>query len=320
MERRFLAACRHGDERHCLCALCVYNGELYAGGGFTTAGGVSANHIAEMERRFLAGPSARGMSIGSVYALCEYDDGLGPAPALYAGGYFTQAGGNVSAYIARWGCENALTDAASAKTAPDGRLVSITGDVSTAVFGDAFYVSHVNNGFQVIRDKSRDARARRDAGQADERHRPHQNHPRRREIHRRLVRNQRGIGIGQTRVHAAEEPWRRAGGIPVRSLGMAIVEDESGKLVRAWGPDSGLNNIGMLVRVCGKLTYIDANNFTLDDGSGIAVHCVTPTGVTVNPLWQYVAVTGISSCEREESNSTAECLSGQTDDMQVILP
>jgi hypothetical protein len=76
----------------------------------------------------------------------------------------------------------------------------------------------------------------------------------------------------------------------------------------------------MLARVCGGFTYIDANNFTLDDGSGFAVHCVTPPGAPVSPWWQYVAVTGASSCEREGLELHRRVLVRSADDVQVILP
>ncbi len=60
---------------------------------------------------------------------------------------------------------------------------------------------------------------------------------------------------------------------------------------------SGLNNIGLLVRTWGAFRYVDTSTFTLDDGSGMSVKCVVPAGVTLNPAWRYVCVTGISSCE-----------------------
>lgn len=83
---------------------------------------------------------------------------------------------------------------------------------------------------------------------------------------------------------------------------------------------SGLNNVGLLVRLVGRPTYIDSHNFTLDDGSGVGVHCVTPSDVTVNPLWQFVAVTGISSLERVGSELHRKFLIRSGDGVQVILP
>ena len=73
------------------------NGNLYAGGGFTLAGGVNvnANHIARWE-----GSSWSALGSGTddhVYALAVDSSG-----DLYAGGEFTTAGGKPSSYIARW--------------------------------------------------------------------------------------------------------------------------------------------------------------------------------------------------------------------------
>jgi hypothetical protein len=59
----------------------------------------------------------------------------------------------------------------------------------------------------------------------------------------------------------------------------------------------GVNNIGLLIKTFGKFTYIDTQTFTIDDGSGVNVKCVVADGVTIDPNWNYVAVTGISSCE-----------------------
>ena len=54
---------------------------LYAGGEFTTAGGVSAIHVAKWDGTTW---TALGSGLGTVYALTVFDDGGGPA--LYAGG------------------------------------------------------------------------------------------------------------------------------------------------------------------------------------------------------------------------------------------
>jgi hypothetical protein len=75
---------------------------LYAGGFFTTAGGVTVNRIAKWdgnEWSALAGPTGIGVS-SSVYALTVIDDGSGPA--LYAGGFFTTAGGVTVNRIVKW--------------------------------------------------------------------------------------------------------------------------------------------------------------------------------------------------------------------------
>ena len=76
-----------------------FAGDLYAGGSFTVAGGVSANHVAKWDG---ASWSALGSGTGEfvVMTLCVFDDGLGPA--LFAGGEFTTAGGVVVNNIAKW--------------------------------------------------------------------------------------------------------------------------------------------------------------------------------------------------------------------------
>ena len=77
---------------------------LIAGGEFTTAGGVTVNHIAKWDGvtwQALSGPSGVGTD-NNVYDLAVYDSGSGPA--LYAGGEFTTAGGLGASRIAVWRC------------------------------------------------------------------------------------------------------------------------------------------------------------------------------------------------------------------------
>jgi len=77
---------------------------LYAGGGFTTAGGVTVNRIARWNGSAwsaLGGPAGTGMN-NAVRALAVFDNAS--SPALYAGGSFTIAGGLSSSYIAAWRC------------------------------------------------------------------------------------------------------------------------------------------------------------------------------------------------------------------------
>lgn len=71
---------------------------LYAGGTFTNAGGVAANHVAKWD-----GSSWSALGSGmddDVHALTVFDDRGGPA--LYAGGGFITAGGVSANGIARW--------------------------------------------------------------------------------------------------------------------------------------------------------------------------------------------------------------------------
>ena len=71
------------------------DGSLYAGGGFTTAGGVAANDIARWDGAQWH-PLDSGMN-DSVDALA-----IGPDGSLYAGGWFTTAGEVAANRIARW--------------------------------------------------------------------------------------------------------------------------------------------------------------------------------------------------------------------------
>ena len=74
-------------------ALAVSGTDLYAGGWFTTAGGVSANYIAKWDGSAWSALGS-GMDNG-VNALAM------SATDLYAGGQFTTAGGKVSANVAK---------------------------------------------------------------------------------------------------------------------------------------------------------------------------------------------------------------------------
>ncbi len=85
--------------------LCVYDdgsgSALYACGSFMWAGSVPASHIARWKNgTWQAVGGGMFPSYGSVYCLCVHDDGGGPA--LYAGGYFTTAGGVSASNIAKW--------------------------------------------------------------------------------------------------------------------------------------------------------------------------------------------------------------------------
>jgi hypothetical protein len=72
----------------------VSNGDVYAGGVFTRAGGAEANHIAKWNG---TGWSSLGSGLnGNVYAIAV------SGRDLYAGGIFTRAGGKSSSYIACW--------------------------------------------------------------------------------------------------------------------------------------------------------------------------------------------------------------------------
>ncbi|MHB9037252.1 MAG: FG-GAP repeat domain-containing protein, partial [Armatimonadota bacterium] len=79
---------------------------------------------------------------------------------------------------------------------------------------------------------------------------------------------------------------------------------------------NGLNNIGLLIRTTGAVTESHASDapawFKIDDGSGVSVKVlgIVPGGAS------YVAVTGISSCERDSAlNTQRVVIAVQTDDV-----
>jgi hypothetical protein len=78
-------------------ALAVSGTNLYAGGWFTTAGGVSATNIAKWDG---SAWSALGSGLGSAYSGVRALAVSGTN--LYAGGYFTTAGGVTANHIAKW--------------------------------------------------------------------------------------------------------------------------------------------------------------------------------------------------------------------------
>ncbi len=73
---------------------------LYAAGDFTTADGLPANRVAKWTGSTWVAVGS-GLN-GSVFALATFDDGTGSGPALYAGGSFTQSGGNPVNRVAKW--------------------------------------------------------------------------------------------------------------------------------------------------------------------------------------------------------------------------
>ncbi len=73
---------------------------LYAGGNFTTAGGVAASALARWDGATWSQVGA-GM-IGTVRALAEFDDGQGDGTVLYAAGYIRLDGDTVWRAVVRW--------------------------------------------------------------------------------------------------------------------------------------------------------------------------------------------------------------------------
>lgn len=83
--------------------------------------------------------------------------------------------------------------------------------------------------------------------------------------------------------------------------GTAAVPSPLGVINKSLGT-RGAGNVGLLVKIWGKYTYINSSTFTVDDGSGTPITCTVPSGVTLDPDWEMVTVTGISSLSQGGSS------------------
>jgi hypothetical protein len=193
------------------------------------------------------------------------------------------------------------------KKKADGNVVAIKDALVTAVFGDWFYVESRDRsagilvskpGHSVLLDRRVDLIGALQTNTDSERY-----------LAATSV-NDTGAGsvgpVGISNYALGGSTWLGTGGYTGRQRGV------TGGI--------GLNNIGLLVRLCGRPTYLDSGSFTLDDGSGVGVHCLMPSGAAADPLWQYVTVTGISSIERIGEELHRKLLVRSADDVQVVLP
>ncbi len=172
-----------------------------------------------------------------------------------------------------------------AKSGPDGRGADLSGVVVTATFDGFFYVEADDRSCGIRVEKAAHGLAVGD--RVDVVGTVQTNSDEERYIAATMITNA-GTGVldpvAMTNVCVGGGDWHYN---PVSGVGQQGV---TGGL--------GLNNIGLLVRTCGAFAYVNAETVTIDDGSGVAVKCVVPAGVVIDPEWDYVTVTGISSCEK----------------------
>jgi len=102
-------------------ALAVSGSDVYAGGGFTTAGSTAASSIAKWNG---SNWSALGSGIGGIFDVTALAV-LGNE--LYAGGPFTTAGGKVSPYIARARIDSVAKSLVVANSTPCIEFSGVTG-------------------------------------------------------------------------------------------------------------------------------------------------------------------------------------------------
>ena len=155
-----------------------------------------------------------------------------------------------------------------AKTQPDSKAVMIAGGTVTATFPGYFYVQSPDR-VSAIRVNADTYSAA--VGQAA-----------------KVVGVMRTTNDGEPAIEASYVSCSGTGS--PKPLAMSV------RALSASKADDAPNTLGLLVTVCGKVTRLDSHTFTLDDGSGATVKCVTPSDVIVSPSWTFARVTGISAC------------------------
>ena len=86
----------------------------------------------------------------------------------------------------------------------------------------------------------------------------------------------------------------------------------------------GLNNIGLLARTCGTVVEKDPSPdqswFRIDDGSGLGLKVAVPAGVGLPNLFEFVSVTGVSSCEKAGDVLYSVVKARYGSDIEVVTP
>jgi len=197
----------------------------------------------------------------------------------------------------------------AAKQTADPSTVGLINKIVTAVFGDCFYVeeSDRNVGIKVVpvqmpagieAGKTVDVGGTMQTGDDDER-----------------------------RIGNATATLNSTGSVGAISLnnkaiggGDWLYNSGNGAGQKGVKDGSGANNIGLLIRTWGKVTYKGSDHFYLDDGSALAGESgrigvkVLATGLTIPDQDTHVTVTGISSCYKSGPDLYRQILVGiQTD-------
>lgn len=86
----------------------------------------------------------------------------------------------------------------------------------------------------------------------------------------------------------------------------------------------GLNNIGLLIKTTGKVSSFGLGYFYINDGSagngelGIKVYGTVPVAQGQDPTGKFVAVTGISSCDRLNNQLVSVIRTSKTGDVEIL--
>jgi len=113
------------------------------------------------------------------------------------------------------------------------------------------------------------------------------------------VAGERQITAGTVRVLQSGGTVPDPLGLNIRALGGGPFNEHTPGVAHG----RGLNTIGLLVTVCGKVLSTAGNSFWITDGSveyessiAASARVICPAGVTPPTAGKYVIVTGISSC------------------------
>lgn len=113
------------------------------------------------------------------------------------------------------------------------------------------------------------------------------------------------IAVGGERFIFADQIIQDEPGDPIRPLMLTTKNLGAGSFgdVEAFkgqiGVENGvgLNNVGLLVRVTGRVTDYGAKDFSLDDGNGVSRKIIDNTAFLYADIGNYVSITGIVSME-----------------------
>jgi len=173
-------------------------------------------------------------------------------------------------------------DIDDAKAQGDSAPVGISGPVSTAVFGDRFYIESLDgvSGIGVLGSVSSTGKRITVEGTTT------------------TIDGERMVLPSLVR-EGSDALVPRAPRMNIKVLGGAAFGSQAGVT-----DGFGLNNVGLLVSVFGWVTEIEPVTppaqpswFRIEDTPGFSVKCLVPPGVTIDPGWSGVLVRGISSCE-----------------------
>ena len=129
-------------------------------------------------------------------------------------------------------------------------------------------------------------------------------------------------------VAASAEYPQAAGGTfavdPVTMINRSVTGGDLG-LQKGIAGDLNLNNIGMLLTVCGRVSAFDdaynpTNWFKISDPNGPEIKIVVPSGVKIRNYWEYVRVTGICSAEKVGGSMVRVLKARGTSDLAPYQP